>query len=114
MATILSMCNRNGFPCIESTGVTVDENGVTFSFNPHIYINNNFQGAFFCKITDTYTAPETAVPVKFTTTGVANSTVNLVGYNNANITSAEFNATGIFMCFYDRVSNVLQLLTYPA
>lgn len=114
MAIVLSMCNRNGFPCIESTGVTVSEDAVTFSFNPHIYVRSNFFGAFFVKISDTYTAPESPLPIKFVTTGVPNSTVNLVGYNNVNITTTEFNGTGIYMCFYDRSSNTLQLLTIPS
>lgn len=114
MATVLSMTNRNGFPCIESTGVTVTADEVIFSFNPHLYVNRNFQGGFFVKINDTYTAPATALPIKFTTTGVANSTVNLVGLGGVNITTDELNQTGIYICFYDRSSNVLQLLTIPS
>jgi hypothetical protein len=114
MNTVLTMCNRNGFPCIESTGVTVTADEVLFSFNPHSYVNNNFQGAFFVKISQTYTAPGTPLPIKFTTTGVSNSTVNLTGLGDANITSETFNATGIYICFYDRADNTLQLLTIPA
>lgn len=108
---MLYLANRNGIPCIESTGVTLDAESATFSFKAHPQVNAFFQGAIFVKINDTFTAPTPAVPIRFSTTGIANSTKTLKGYNGEDVTTANFAGTGIYIVFYDRATDTLQLLT---
>lgn len=104
---VLRYSNRNGFPCLESTGVTLSTSALTYTFNRHPYVNNYFYGGFFVKLDSTPTAPSTAVPVQFTTPG--GSTVPVLDKTGAAVTTASI-ADGIYLAFYDRDSNKLQLL----
>lgn len=105
--TPLRYSNRNGFPCIESTAATLTTTGLTYAFNRHPYVNNYFYGGLFIKLTGTPTAPTTAVPVYFLTQG--SNTTEVLDKNGAAITTATI-ADGIYIAFYDRDTNKLQLL----
>lgn len=106
----MSVFYINRIPCIETTGVNVTADNVIFSFNPHPFVNRFFQGPIFVKVNNAFTAPETAVPIQFTTTNVPNSTITLTGKNNVEITTDDWEGTGIYMVFYDRVTNTLELI----
>jgi hypothetical protein len=105
--TPLRYSNRFGFPCIESTSATLTTTGLTYTFNRHPYVNNYFYGGLFVKLESTPTAPSTAVPVYFETQG--NSAVAVLDKNGTALTTANI-ADGIYLAFYDRDSNKLQLL----
>ena len=105
--TPLRYANRNGFPCLESTGATLSTTALTYNFNRHPFVNNYFYGGFYVKLSDTPTAPSTAVPVIFTTAG-GNATAVLDKSGTA-VTTATI-ADGIYLAFYDRDSDKLQLL----
>lgn len=105
------MANRLGIPCIQSKAVSVTSSAVVFTFNAHPQVNAYFQGIIAVKISNEFTAPTTAVKVQFATEGVANSTRDLVGVGGDSIMSDDWNGTGIYLCFYDRSSEKLQLLT---
>lgn len=106
----MSVFYINRIPCIESTAVNLTTEEATFSFNSHPFVSKFFQGPIFVKISSSFTAPTTAVPIKFTTTNVPNSTVTLTGKNGEAITTETWEGTGIYMVFYDRASNVLELI----
>jgi hypothetical protein len=105
--TPLRYSNRNGFPCLESIGATLTTSTLTYNFNRHPFVNNYFYGGFFVKLSSTPTAPETAVPVQFTTAG-GNATA-VLDKTGAAITTATI-ADGIYLAFYDRDNDKLQLL----
>lgn len=105
--TSLRYTNRNGFPCIESTGVSLTTSNLIYNFNKHPFVNNYFYGGFYIKLTDTPTAPDTAVPVLFTTAG--NNSIAVLDKNGIAVTTATI-ADGIYLAFYDRGNNKLQLL----
>lgn len=44
--TFLKFTNQTGFPCIESTGVTLTDAAEVFSFNSHPFLRRQFQGGF--------------------------------------------------------------------
>ena len=106
--TPLRYSNRGGFPCIESTGANLTTTALTYNFNRHPYVNNYFYGGFFVKITDTPTAPTTAVPVQFATPGGA--TVPVLDQKGSPVTTATI-TNGLYLGFYDRGLNQLQILT---
>lgn len=105
--TPLRYSNRNGFPCIESIGANLTTTGLTYTFNRHPFVNNYFYGGLFVKLNGTPTAPSTAVPVYFLTqNGPTTEVLNKAGVA---MTTADI-ADGIYLAFYDRDTNKLQLL----
>lgn len=107
--TPLRYTNRNGFYCIESTNADLTSTGLTYTFNRHPFVNNYFYGGLYIKISDTPTAPTTAVPVYFITSGLSNSQTAVLDKNGNAVTTATI-ADGIYLAFYDRDTNKLQLL----
>lgn len=108
--TILKYVNSRGIPCIESQNVELTTDAETFYFNSHPFVNGRFQGQLFIKIAGTNTAPSTAVPIKFTTIGVSNSTVPVYNSQGTAITTATFAGNGVYVGFYDSDTNMLRLL----
>ncbi len=98
--------NRFGIPRLEATNVTISTTAVTYSFNPHRFLNANFAGLILFKL-PAYTAPTTAVPIVFDTDGTSK---NLVTLNGDNVTSAQLNSSGVYLAYYETNGN-LQLLT---
>lgn len=109
-STFLKFTNQTGFPCIESTGVNLTDAAETFTFNSHPFLRRQFQGGFWIKITDTPTAPATAVPIQFTTSGVANSTVTVYSATGTALTTATFPGNGIYLGFYDSDTGIVRLI----
>lgn len=106
----LNFVNSRGLPVLESIRATLTTTGLTFTFNNHPYVNNYFQGLFIVKLTGTPTAPSTAVPVYFDTDGVSGSSVALNDTNATAITTGTFSGDGVYLCFYDRTTNVLRII----
>jgi hypothetical protein len=108
--TILKYVNQRGIPCIESQSVSLTTSAETFTFNAHPYVRYPFQGQLFIRITGTNTAPETAVPIQFTTSGVSDSTVPVYNAQGTALTTATFPGDGIYIGFYDSTTGLLRLL----
>jgi len=98
--------NRRGIPRLEATGVSVGTEAVTFSFNPHAFLEAPFVGLILFKL-PSYTAPSTALPVTFSTNGASRPLTTTGG---AAVTSSTVNAAGMYLCAYDSTSGTLQLL----
>lgn len=103
-------CNRNGIPCIESQSVSLTTAACTFFFKNHPFVNSNFQGLIAVKISQSFTAPSLAVPIQFSTGSNAEATNIVKTYSGTNITTADWAGTGIYLMFYDRSSDTLQLI----
>lgn len=111
MATILRRVNGAGIPCIESTAVNLTTTAATFTFNAHPLVRNNFSGLILVRISNSFTAPADAVPVQFVTSGVPNSTQEVLTFNGTAVTTADWEGEGVYLFFYDRDRDQLILLT---
>lgn len=99
--------NINGIPAIKSRGVKVTADAVTFNFIPD-WDRNPYRGLLLINIADEI--PEgttTTLPILFTMAGF-NGNVTTAG--GENLTVADFSGTGVYLVFYDRLTNVLQLI----
>ena len=103
--------NRLGIPNIESQSVEVTGDAVVYSFKAHPQINAFFQGLIAVKLSQPIpTGTTSTLPIRFSTIGVANSTKDLRGHNTP-VTAGDIAGTGVYLCFYDRESDILQLAT---
>ena len=108
MATsfLFNRVNINGIPCIESQSVTASTTAVTFTFNPQIIASPRFSGLIAVKIVVPADTAAAALPVQFSMGG---ETIALIQAGGDAVTGADLLA-GIYMVFYDRTSNILQLI----
>lgn len=109
--TRLTFVNQRGIPTLETVGNTLTTTELTYSFNRHPALNMVFQGVFIVKVTDTPTAPSTAVPIYFDSVGVSNSSIAVTNAAGTALTTATWPGDGIYIFFYDRATNILRLLT---
>lgn len=108
MATsfLFNRVNINGIPCIESQTVTASATVVTFTFNPQVLASPRFSGLIAVKIVVPADTAAAALPVQFSMGG---ETISLTQAGGEAVTGADLVA-GIYLVFYDRTSNVLQLI----
>lgn len=106
----LKLLNTRGIPAIASVNVEEGTGTTTVTFNNHPQLNYRFAGGFWVKIAQTL---ETGTNViQFATNGVANSTIPLYLSTGDQATAEDLESAGksVFLCFYDRDSNYLQLI----
>ena len=108
MATsfLFNRVNIEGIPCIKSTAVTASTSAVTFNFDPQIAASPRFSGLIAVKIVTPADTASAALPVLFSMGG---QTIALTEAGGTAVTGADLLA-GIYLVFYDRVSNILQLI----
>lgn len=108
MATsfLFNRVNINGIPCIESQSVTASATAVTFTFNPQFMASPRFSGLIAVKIAVPADTASAALPVQFSMGG---ETIALTQAGGDAVTGADLLA-GIYLVFYDRTSNILQLI----
>ena len=99
--------NINGIPNIKSRRVTVGTETVDFGFNPD-WDKNPFRGLLLVYLTDLPEGTTTTLPVRFV---MAGNTVNLTLAGGENATVADVPNPGVFLVFYDRIDNILQLIS---
>lgn len=98
--------NINGIPRIRSRKVTVSTDTVDYGFNPD-WDRNPFSGLLLVYLTDLPEGTTETLPVRFI---MAGNTQNVTLAGGANATVANFPNPGVFLVFYDRVDNILQLI----
>ena len=98
--------NINGIPRIKSRGVTVGTETVDYKFNPD-WDRNPFSGLLIVYLTDLPEGTTTTLPVRFV---MADNTVNVTLAGGENATVADLPNPGVFLVFYDRIDNILQLI----
>lgn len=102
------MSNRGGIPRLQSTGVVVGATDVQFTFNADATFTRNYSGLVLVRLNQSI--PEgttTTLPIVF------NSSVGsqaLTSYNGDALTVADISGTGIYLMYYDRGTNSLQLI----
>lgn len=108
MATsfLFNRVNINGIPCIESKSVAASTTAVTFTFDPQFMASPRFSGLIAVKIVTTADAAAATLPVLFSMGG---QTIAVTEAGGTSVTGADLLA-GIYLVFYDRTSNILQLI----
>ena len=103
-----NFANRNGFPMIESNGVEVTETNVVVTIPNRAFNFLPRRGMILFRLNTEIPAAGDALPVVFSANGFQQQ-VTLVG--GANAVGANFGGIGVYLMFYDKLTNVLQLMT---
>lgn len=99
--------NLRGIPTIESRGITVGDETVDFQFNAD-WDRSPFRGLLLVNLAQSIPTGTTGtLPVRFTMAGIAS---NVTVYNGDNLTVADVPGTGVYLFYYDRRINVLQIM----
>lgn len=99
--------NQRGIPTIKSQSVTVSDTSVDFKFNPD-WNSRPFRGLLLVYLADEIpTGTTTTLPIRFS---MAGTTSNLTVAGGDNVTVADLPGVGIYLVYYDRFSDTLQLL----
>ena len=99
--------NINGIPTIKSQAVVVSDTAVTFKFAPD-FDRRPFRGLILVYLSEPI--PEgttTTLPVQFSMAGI---TSNVTVAGGANVTVADLPGTGIYLVYFDRWADTLQVL----
>ena len=99
--------NINGIPTIKTQAVVVSDTAVTFKFAPD-FDGRPFRGLILVYISE-------AIPEGTTTTlpiqlSMAGTTSGITVAGGANVTVADFPGVGIYLVYYDRWADTLQLI----
>lgn len=98
--------NVGGIMRIKSRSVNVTADTVTYTFNPDNGASPT-SGLILVYLVDLPAGTTTTLPVVFSMAGQA---ANLTLAGGANATVADVPNPGVFLVFYDRSANVLQLI----
>ena len=98
--------NINGVPRIKSRKVTVGTETVDYGFRPD-WDTNSYSGLLLVYLTDLPEGTTETLPVRFI---MAGNTQNVTLAGGENATVANFPNPGVFLVFYDRIDNILQLI----
>ena len=98
--------NINGIPRIKSRKVTVGTETVDYGFRPDWDLNA-FSGLLLVYLTDLPEGTTETLPVRF---NMAGNTLNVTLAGGTNATVADLPNPGVFLVFYDRIDNILQLI----
>jgi hypothetical protein len=100
------MSNINGIPRIESASVSVDTANVSFALNARLSFAR-FNGLILLKLNQLIpTGTAATLPIVVTS---ANGNVPLTKVNGA-ATVADITGIGVYLTYYDNVTNTLQLV----
>lgn len=100
--------NINGIPTVKTQSVLVSDTTVDFKFNPD-WDRRPFRGLLLVNISEEIPAgTTTTLPIRFSMAGTT-SNVTLAGGDN--LTVADLPGVGIYLLYYDRFSDTLQLLS---
>ncbi len=101
--------NRRGIAEIATTGVTVNTDNVVFTFPNHAFAGAWYRGLVLINLAQGIPTDTTGtLPVLFETNGV---TKPLTTYNGAAVTVADITGTGIYLVYYNKQTDTLQLMT---
>lgn len=99
--------NINGIPTVKTQSVVVSDTTVDFKFNPD-WDRRPFRGLLLVYFSEAI--PEgttTTLPIRFSMAGVT-SNVTVAGGDN--LTVADLPGVGVYLVYYDRFTDILQIL----
>jgi hypothetical protein len=104
-----NFCNRNGIPMVESNSVTVGTDNVVITLPNRVFRWLNDKGVILFRLNQSIPAgTTTTLPIVFSANDFTQPLTNLGGEA---ITVAQLPSTGVYMIYYDKNSNLMQLLT---
>ena len=99
--------NINGIPSIKTRAVVVSDTGVTFKFAPD-FDGRPFRGLILVYISEAIPdGTTTTLPIQFS---MAGTTSNVTVAGGANVTVADLPGVGIYLVYFDRWADTLQLI----
>ena len=99
--------NIRGIPTIKTRAVVVSDTAVTFKFAPD-FDGRPFRGLILVYISEAIPADTTTtLPVQFS---MAGTTSNITVAGGAAVTVADLPGTGIYLVYFDRWADTLQLI----
>lgn len=102
------MLNRRGTALVRTASVAVNTDNVTFTFPAHSFAGAWYKGVVLVEIAQEIPAGTTGtLPILFSTNGVTQA-VTVAGGDA--LTAEDIAGVGVYHFYYDRQSNVLQLL----
>lgn len=101
-----NFANRNGIPMIESNSVETTTTNVVIKIPNRAFRFLNGTGLFLFRLNTEIT--NTTLPIIFSSNDFTQA-LTLVGGVNA--TGADIAATGIYLIYYDKGANLMQLIT---
>lgn len=104
--------NRRGIPLIESAGVEVTDTNSVITIANRAFRFLDDRGVFLFRLNQTIPAGGDTLPVIFSWTGFSQTftqQVTLLGGDNA--TGANLAETGVYLVYYDKAANLIQLIT---
>jgi hypothetical protein len=101
--------NQNGIAILDSTGVSVGAESVTFTLNEPLSRFVPSRGLVLVNLVSEVPAGTTeTLPVRFTMNGFTSAVTT---YGGADLTVADLAGTGMYLVYYDRVRNILQIMS---
>lgn len=100
--------NRRGSVYLVTTGVSVNDTNVVYSFMNHAFLDSPYRGTVYINLQQSIpTGTTTTLPIVFETNGIQQSVTKFGGDE---LTVADLSGTGIYQFWYDKSANVLQLM----
>ena len=104
--------NRRGIPLIESAGTEVTTTNVVISIANRAFRFLDDRGVFLFRMNQEIPAAGTALPVMFSWTGFQQKfTQNVTLVGGAAATGANLADTGVYLVYYDKAANLIQLIS---
>ena len=103
--------NRRGIPLIESTQVTADTANVTITLPNRVFRGLNDKGLVLFKLNQTIPEASNTLPIVFSSNDFTQPLTNIGG---TAVTGETVFATGVYLIYYDKNANIMQLLTAQA
>lgn len=114
MTQWLKFVNQGGIPAIQTVAVNTVGTVTTLSFNSHPYRQTNrFYGFFVIRIDQDTSGITSTNTVQFDTQGVGGSAIDVYQANGQIATINELTSLGqsVYLCFYDRNNNRVQIIS---
>ena len=104
-----NFCNRNGIPMLESNSVTVTDDNVVIQLPNRSFRWLNQKGVILFRLNQAIPSGTTdTLPIVFQANDFIQPLTNIGG---GNITVAQIGGTGVYLIYYDKDANLMQLLT---
>lgn len=105
----INFCNRNGIPMLESNSVTVGTDNVVITLPNRSFRWLNDKGVVLFRLNQPIPEGTTeTLPVVFSSNDFIQPLTNIGG---TAITVAQVTGTGVYLIYYDKNVNLMQLLT---